>query len=334
VEVDFPEFGFPADQLSVFQFHVDWSDPAASAFTGPVAVPTAPFDPLLCDFDSNCIPQKGTFQGLDALSDRLMQRLAYRNFGDHESLVVNHTVDVGDDHAGIRWYELRNPRGGPFIAQQGTFAPDDDHRWMGSIAMDGNGDMALGYSVSGPDLYPSIRYTGRLAEDPLGQMTMGEGTIVAGGGSQTHPLARWGDYSSMTVDPLDDCTFWYTQEYYPETTERGWHTRVGAFTFPDCDTTPPEVAARRAAGRAGKTVQLRYSVTDNKGETSETVTVFRPNGKRLRTIETPLGPATGAVESVAFKAPKQAGDYRFCVVAEDPKGNESEEGCARLRLKA
>jgi hypothetical protein len=334
IEVDFPEFGFPTDQLTIFQFHVDWVNTAASAFTGPVAVPTAPFDPLLCNFSRACIPQKGSFQRLDAISDRLMHRLAYRNFGTHESLVVNHSVDTGGDHAGIRWYEIRNPRGGPFIHQQGTFAPDADHRWMGSIAMDGNGNAALGYSVSGSNLFPSIRYTGRLADDPPGLMTLGEATLVAGSGAQTHPAGRWGDYSAMSVDPLDDCTFWYTQEYYTETTDRTWRTRVGAFTYPECDTTDPESRARASSGRTGKTVRLRYSVTDNKGETSETVTVLRPNGKRLRTITTELGPATGAVESVSFKAPGMPGTYRFCVVAEDPKGNESAESCARLRLRA
>jgi hypothetical protein len=334
IEVDFPEFGFPTDQLTIFQFHVDWTNTAASTFTGPVAVATAPFDPLLCNFSRDCIPQKGSFQRLDAISDRLMHRLAYRNFGTHESLVVNHSVDVGGDHAGIRWYEIRNPRGGPFIHQQGTFAPDADHRWMGSIAMDGNGDAALGYSVSGPNLFPSIRYTGRMAEDPPGLMTLGEATLVAGGGAQTHPAARWGDYSAMSVDPRDDCTFWYTQEYYPETSERAWHTRIGAFTYPECDATDPDARARPSSGRTGKIVQLRYSVTDNKGQTSETVTVFRPNGKRLRTIMTELGPATGGIESVPFRAPRQAGNYRFCVVAGDTKGNESAQSCARLRLRA
>lgn len=334
VEVDFPEFGFPTDQLTVFQFHVDWDDTRRSSFAGPVAVPTAPFDPLLCNFAS-CIPQKGTSQKLDPLSDRLMQRLAYRNFGTHEALVLNHSVDVGGDHAGVRWYELRNPRA-PVIHQQGTFAPDADHRWMGSIAMDGNGNIGLGYSVSGTSLPPSIRYTGQLAADAaagaLGQMTLGEGSIVAGTGAQTHTSGRWGDYSSMTVDPLDDCTFWYTNEYYVETVARDWRTRVGAFKVDEgCDATAPTARARPATAGAGKTARLAFTTADNSGRTSERIAVLRPNGSRLRTISTPLG-ADGA-GAVSFRAPTVAGLYRWCLVATDAKGNESAESCARLRVR-
>ena len=125
------------------------------------------------------------------------------------------------------------------LYQQGTFAPGDGvHRWMGSIAMDKKGDMALGYSVvNGTDVYPGIRYTGRLAGDTLGEMTLGEGVIINGSGVQTNINSRWGDYTDMTVDPTDDCTFWYVNEYY-QTTEpppdRKWHTRIGSFKLPGC----------------------------------------------------------------------------------------------------
>jgi len=239
MEVDDTIFGFPTDSLRIWQFHVDWTTPALSTFglsSNPNAVlNTASFDSNLCGFSRNCIPQPGTLRKLDALSDRLMYRLQYRNFGDHESLVVNHTVDVGSDHAGIRWYEVRDPGGAPFIRQQGTYAPDASHRWMGSVAMDGNGNMALGFSVSNSTtVFPSIRYVGRLAGDPLGTMPQGEATLIAGGGSQTHLASRWGDYSMMAVDPTDDCTFWYTQEYYSTTSSAGWRTRIGAFKFPTC----------------------------------------------------------------------------------------------------
>ena len=169
------------------------------------------------------------------MADRLMYRLQYRNFGTHESLVVNHTVDAdGTDHAGIRWYEIRDPRTTPFVHQQGTYAPDFDHRWMGSVAMDASGNMALGFSVSGASIAPSIRYTGRLAADPPGTMTQGEADIITGGGAQTHESGRWGDYSMMAVDPVDGCTFWYTQQYYGATSALGWQTRVGLFSFPSC----------------------------------------------------------------------------------------------------
>ena len=116
---------------------------------------------------------------LDAIADRLMYRLQYRNFGGYQTLVSNHTVDVGSDHAGIHWFELRKTGAGAWsMHQQGVYAPDEHHRWMGSLAMDHNGDIALGYSVSSSSVYPSIRYTGRLAGDPLGEMAQGEAVIA------------------------------------------------------------------------------------------------------------------------------------------------------------
>jgi hypothetical protein len=179
MEVDDDAWGFPQDQLELWRFHVDWTTPANSTFTQGALMATAPFDSNLCGGSGNCVPQPGTTQTLDTLSDRLMYRIQYRNFGDHESLVVNHTVDVdGTDHAGIRWYEVRDPNGSPFIYQQGTFAPDADHRWMGSVAMDGVGNMALGYSVSSSTTYPSIRYTARLSTDPLGTICQCETTPI------------------------------------------------------------------------------------------------------------------------------------------------------------
>ena len=166
-----------------------------------------------------------------------MYRLAYRNFGDHESLVVNHSVTAGSS-AGVRWYELRATAGALTVFQQGTYAPDTNWRWMGSIAMDQAGNMALGYSVS--SLNPGIRYTGRLAADPLGTMTQGEGTMISGTGSQTGRLSRWGDYTMLAVDPVDDCTFWYTNEYLTANGTFNWHTRMGSFKLPGCPAGPPD----------------------------------------------------------------------------------------------
>ena len=220
------------DQLQVWNFSVNWAAPSAS-FTFQNAVPTAPFDSNMCSGDPNCIPQPGGIN-VDAISDRLMYRLQYRNFGDHQSLVVNHTVDIGGDHAGVRWYELRSGGGGWGIFQQGTWAPDSDHRWMGSVAMNGRGDIGLGYSVSSTTTYPFIRFTGRLAEDPPGQMTFSEGDIISGSGYQTSSYSRWGDYSMMAVDPVDDCTFWYTQEYYAVSGDRPWQTRIASFKLREC----------------------------------------------------------------------------------------------------
>jgi hypothetical protein len=144
---------------------------------------------------------------------------------------------VGNDNGrtGIRWYEVRNLQTTPTLYQQGTYAPDTNSRWMGSAAMDGDGNLAIGFSISSASVYPSLAYAGRLAGDPLGQLSQGEATLFAGTGSQTDTTyGRWGDYSALAVDQTDDCTFWYTNEYYPTTSISGWTTRIGSFKFPGC----------------------------------------------------------------------------------------------------
>jgi len=236
--------GDPQDTLRIWEFHVDWSNPANTTFgtnanhDPNLMISTANVDPDMCSFNRNCIPQPGTTSKLDAISDRLMYRLQYRNFGTYATLVTNHTVDVGSDHAGIHWFELRDTGSGFAIYQEGVYAPDSDHRWMGSIAMDNSGDIALGYSVSSTSTYPSVRYAGRLSSDPLNSLPQAEATLIAGGGSQTHTASRWGDYSMMGLDPTDGCTFWYTQEYYATTSSAGWKTRIGSFQFPSCTSAP------------------------------------------------------------------------------------------------
>jgi hypothetical protein len=228
-------WSYPQDQLEIWDMHADWVTPQNSTFNQVKTLSTAPFDSNMCGYSRNCVPQPGTNVGVDAISDRLMHRLQYRNFGSYQTLVVNHTVDAnGANRAGVRWYELRNAGGDWSIYQQGTYSPDGANRWMAGIAMNGSGDIGLGYSVSSSTVYPSIRYTGRLEGDPLNQMTLGESTLIAGAGSQTSTRYRWGDYSMMAVDPVDDCTFWYTQEYYQTTSAAGWQTRIGAFRLSEC----------------------------------------------------------------------------------------------------
>ncbi len=222
------------DYLKVWQFHTDWTTPANSTFAESNSLVTSPFDSELCTADrGKCVPQPGTAIKLESLSDRLMYRLQYRNFGTHQSMVTNHTVDVdGSGRAGIRWYELRNSGSGWSIYQQGTYSPDASSRWVGSVAMNGQGDIALGYSVSDATLVsPSIRYTGRMAYDDLGLMTIPEHSIIAGTGVQTGTAARWGDYSMMSVDPTDDLTFWYTTEYIQTTGSATWKTRIASLKF-------------------------------------------------------------------------------------------------------
>jgi hypothetical protein len=251
MEVDDGTWIGPQDALRLWRFHVDWNNPANSTLGlngQPNAIlPVANWVPL-CPQTLACIPQAGTTARLDGLGGQLMYRLAYRNFGDHQSLVVNHAVDVGGGQAGIRWYEVRDPGGTPTIYQQGTYAPDSASRWTGSIAMDHIGDIALGYSVSGAASYPSVRYAGRLVNDPLGELSQSEASLIEGGGAQTSPTSRWGDYSMMGIDPIDDCTFWYTQEYYAATSSSSWQTRIGAFRFPGCSNLPPGVLAGRVTG--------------------------------------------------------------------------------------
>ena len=276
-EIDDNAWGYsPADQIQIWDFHVDWSNPGSSTFTKWGAFNTAAFDSNLCGYARNCIPQGNTTYKVDAISDRLMYRLQYRKFEDHQTLMLNHTVDVnGSDRAGIRWYELRNSGSGWSIHQQGTFSdppgvpPDGNHRWMGSIAMNQMGDVGLGYSVSGSGTYPSIRATGRLAGDAAGTMTQGEVNIVAGSGYQTHSSGRWGDYSSMSVDPVDDCTFWYTQEYYAVAGNAPWQTRIGSFTIGDCGTPPLDFSIA--------TSPSSQTITQG-GSTSYDITVSSLNG--------------------------------------------------------
>jgi hypothetical protein len=234
-------YGAPFDAINVFRFFVSWGSTPTAAFTGPTVVPVAEFDsdyPCVPPGTRNCIPQPGTNQRIDILSyrQRPTWRLAYRNFGTYESLVTSQSVEARPGIAGMRWYELRRPGDQPVIWQQATYAPNDGvNRWMGSIAQDKRGNMALGYSVSnGTNVFPGIRYTGRLRGDPANTMPQGEAVIVNGGGSQTDPFARWGDYTSMNIDPGDNCRFWYTNEYYAVTSGRGWQTRIAAFRMPGC----------------------------------------------------------------------------------------------------
>jgi hypothetical protein len=179
---------------------------------------------------------------LDILSyrQRPTYRLAYRNFGTYEAMVTNQSVEARSSIAGSRWYEIRRTNGQYSIAQQGTFAPEDGvDRWMGSIAMDAVGNIALGYSVvDGLSVYPGIRYTGRLAGDTPGEMTLGEAVVIDGSGVQRTTNSRWGDYTSMNIDPTDDCTFWYVNEYYTIagqlSSTAGWQTRIGSLKLPNC----------------------------------------------------------------------------------------------------
>ena len=240
-------YGATFDALNIWELSVKWQANPVASITLKTQLPVASFDSIFpCAPGSrDCLPQPGITnpaQYLDILSYRQRPtfRLGYRNFGTYESLVTNQSVEATPGVAGARWYEIRRTGGTYSVYQQGTYAPGDGvHRWMGSIAQDKKGNMALGYSVvNATDVYPGIRYTGRLKGDPLGQMTLGEGTIIDGTGVQRTTNSRWGDYTDMTVDPTDDCTFWYVNEYYTLagqiSSTAGWQTRIASFKLPGC----------------------------------------------------------------------------------------------------
>ena len=250
------EFGDPADGLRIFAFHADFATPANSTFTqvGGNDLPLAAFDARNPAGRAD-IEQPGTAVRLDGINDRLMHRLAYRVLpGGEQSIVGNFTVNVSGVNpttaatyqAGIKWFELRRSAGGAMsVNDEGIYAPGAGdgatgrNVWMAGIAQDGQGNLGLGYSASSTTLHPSILYTGRLTSDPPGTMAQGENTLVAGSGVQLGTANRWGDYSSMSVDPVDECTFWYTQEYYTAASQAsstvGWLTRIGSFKVnPTC----------------------------------------------------------------------------------------------------
>ena len=186
---------------------------------------------------SSCVPQSGTTQKLDALGDLQMYRFPVRHFPDHDRAVLNHSVIVSGSQIGVRWYELYDPAGSVTLNQQGTYAPDSSYRWMGSVAEDQAADIAVGYSASSSSIHPAIRFAGRVPSDPSGSLES-EISIIEGAGSQTSGLSRWGDYSAMQVDPSDDCTFWYVQQYEQTSGTFNWHTRIGSFAFSNCSGSP------------------------------------------------------------------------------------------------
>lgn len=223
--------GYQANQhIRIYEFHVDWVNTANSTFTNSITLPVNSYNGTLLG-----IPQKGGSKPLDDFGGTLMYRMQFRKFSDHWSMAACGSINVGSNVSGLRWYELRNIGGaGWSIYQQGTYSPDANSRWMGSIAMDSIGNMAMGYSISSSSMYPSIRYTGRLSSDPLGTMTVGEHGIFNGTSYESYgtlaSTLRWGDYSGISVDPSASATFWYTNMYYTSA-GTNWKTRIASFSF-------------------------------------------------------------------------------------------------------
>ncbi len=232
-----PEWdGSAAPGLHFWTAASTWGGSPTLTVTSEPDIATASYNTNLCGFSpTGCIPQLGTTQLLDALTGQLMFRATYRRVGANESILVSHTVNAlvpPANQAAVRWYEIRTP-GTPTVFQQGTYAPTTANRWVSSIAMDESGNVAAGYSISDATMFPSINITGRLASDPPG--TLGsELSMFAGLGAQTGGLNRWGDYTLMSVDPREGCSFWYVNQYQPATGSFNWKTRIGSFRFPTC----------------------------------------------------------------------------------------------------
>ncbi len=266
-----------------YLFHADFTTPANSTFTGvngSMPITVASYS-MACGGFSACIPQSGTSSQLDSLGDRLMYRLAYRNFAnDHQTWLVSHSVVAGSS-VGERWYEFQAPESSTALSvfQQGTFAPDSKYRWMGSIAMDQSQDIALGYSVSSSTSFPSIYYTGRTTADPVGTMET-EASIVNGTGSQVQTSNRWGDYTSMAIDAADDCTFWYTNQYYQVTAQFDWSTRLASFKFNNCGSTAtaPPSAPTSLVANALNTYQISLTWQEAAGQGQTGFNIYRCMG--------------------------------------------------------
>ncbi|HUX67641.1 MAG TPA: hypothetical protein VMV31_09140 [Terriglobales bacterium] len=224
---------FDAASIHYYRFHVDWAQPAHSRLRGPYRIAVAPYHYLCNGQLTSCVPQPGTNRRLDAQGDKIMQRVVYRRLGERQSILVAHSVNTRGGGGGVRWYEFRLDAGGaPRLYQQGTYAPGGGFRWMGSLGMDRKGDIAMGYSYGDGFDFAGQRLTGRLAGDAKGHMTLRETVLASGGAAQTSTL-RWEDYTTLAMDPSDDCTFWYVGDYL-KPGAAGYSTKIGAWRLPGC----------------------------------------------------------------------------------------------------
>ena len=327
-----------ADRLTVYAFDADFDDPTSSSLDVAAEVPVAPFVPVCDDqLGGRCVTQPDTGVTLDALDEIPMFRAAYRNFGDQQTIVGSFAHGVGsadDPVAATRWWELRNTGGTWALHQEGDLAGGTLNRWASSTAQDRNGGLAVGYSASDLTTFPSIRYAGRSPLDPLG--TLGpEATMVDGGGSSIES-DRWGDYTTLSIDPVDDCTFWYTNTYYPQTGIE-LNSAIGSFRRPDC--APVELSLTKSASAtsaaAGSTIDYTIEIANAAGTASEVVlTETVPAGTTFAGGDGWTGCAVGAPAgtvctlAIGGLAPGQTGTATFSVrvdatVAVDAVVNEA-----------
>ena len=299
----------------------DFATPANTRLVGPTTLSVAAFSEACAG--GTCVPQPGTAQKLDSLADRLMYRLAYRNLNGVGHLVTNHSITAGTS-TGVRWYELTASSATLALAQQGTWAPDANFRWMGAAAMDKAGNIGLGYSVSSTTVKPGVHFTGRVAGDPAGTMTQGENIVFDGAGVQTANLSRWGDYSMMAVDPVDDCTFWFTSEYEPANGTFNWHTRIGSFTLPNCVAAPPppaddfSISASPTSvsvlqGNTAPDVTISTAITNGVAQTVNLSASGLPAGATATFTPASISSGGSATLSIATSATTPGGTYTVTV---------------------
>lgn len=326
--------------LNLWKFTPNFATPANTTLVGPTPISVSPFT-AACS--KSCIPQPGTTQKLDVLGDRLMYRLSYRNLGTRQALTVNHSVVAGSV-TGVRWYELDVTGGSASVRQQSTFAPaDGQNRWMGSAAMDKTGNIGIGYSIGSATMAPSIRFAGRDVNDPLNTLSMDD-TLQSGSGSQLATLSRWGDYSTMSVDPSDDCTFWFTTEYLQVSGTFNWSTRIGSFKFASCGSvTPPVPTFALDATPASRTVTQGQSTTFNATVTAQNgytgSGAFTVSGLPANTTFdfSPAGFSGGSGSStltINTAADTPTGSYAVTITATDSGGTPVQSTVVTLTVNA
>ena len=321
-QMDISQCSGPFNQVDLWTAHIDWTTPGNSTLTGPTALTVNDFDPT-CGA-SNCIPQQGTASKLDSLADKSMFRLNYRNFGAYQSLLVNHSVTAGTT-GGVRWYEIRYVGGSPSIYQQGTYAPNDGKwRWMGSIAQDQAQDFALGYGLSSTTQHPAIAWTGRLNSDALSSMGQAESVLDTGAASGVDDYGsgrtRFGDYSNMTVDPTDDCTFWYTAHAFKAKAFKGWDTYVASTKFANCGQNDFSLTVTPSPQSVAQNGTVDYTVTTastaGSAEAIDLTVQDLPTG--VTGSFNPASPVAGATStltlSAALGAPVTASAVTFTVI--------------------
>jgi hypothetical protein len=221
------------DGVYAWSVKADWRDVSKTRAAGPVKIAVSPYQ-YLCDGQlTSCVPQPGTDRRLDAQGDKIMAQLVYRNVNGRESIVAVHSVNTAAGGGGVRWYEFGVGKARAVtLRQQGTYAPDGFYRWMGSPAIDKHGNIGIGYSFGGTPHFAGQRFAARLANDPLGLLTLREAVLVEGEAAQTNTL-RWEDYTQTAIDPGDDCTIWYVGDYYKKAASN-YSTRIGALRLPGC----------------------------------------------------------------------------------------------------